>query len=246
MKRILLLCSFALPLFAPTFAPIFAQDLVEIRSVDPTIVVEARYAGVHNFIGRPIIGYHAEKCFLTPEAASALAKVQAEVRTFGLSLKVYDCYRPQRAVNDFIAWAKDEADQKMKREFYPRVDKRDAFKLGYISEKSGHSRGSTVDLTLVPLPAPPQPQYRDGQRLVDCTARRRWRDNTLDMGTGYDCFDELAHAANPNLSPLARRNRLLLKSVMEKFGFRGIVTEWWHFTLANEPFPNTYFDAEVK
>jgi len=106
----------------------------------------------------------------------------------------------------------------MKKEFYPRVDKRDAFKLGYIAEKSGHTRGSTIDLTIA----------------------------GLDMGTTYDFFDELAHTANPNVSAEARRNRLLLKSVMEKFGFRNYENEWWHFTLANEPFPDTYFDVEVK
>jgi D-alanyl-D-alanine dipeptidase len=211
MKRIFLLCCFVA-------SSAFAQNFVEIRTIDPTIAVEARYATSHNFIGRPITGYHAEKCFLTPEAANALGKVQGELRAYGMSLKVYDCYRPQRAVNDFMAWAKDESDQKMKKEFYPRVDKRDAFKLGYIAEKSGHTRGSTIDLTIA----------------------------GLDMGTTYDFFDELAHTANPNVSAEARRNRLLLKSVMEKFGFRGYEYEWWHFTLANEPFPDTYFDVEVK
>jgi len=235
MQRILVLCCFA-------FAA-HAQDFVEIRDVAPTIVVEARYAGSHNFIGRPIEGYHAEKCFLTREAATALAQVQEDVKPFGLTLKVYDCYRPQRGVNDFIAWARDASDQKMKAEFYPRVDKRDAFKLGYIAEKSGHSRGSTVDLTLVPLPPAKQPS---SWKLVDCTSPRRYRDNMLDMGTGYDCFDDLAHTVNPNVSLEAKRNRLLLKSVMERRGFKGIVTEWWHFTLVNEPYPETYFDVEVK
>lgn len=211
MKRIFLLCCFV------TFAA-SAQNFVEIRTIDPTIQVEARYATSHNFVGRPVTGYHAEKCYLTPEAANALGKVQGELRLFGMSLKVYDCYRPQRAVNDFIEWAKDVNDQKMKKEFYPRVDKRDAFKLGYIAEKSGHTRGSTVDLTIV----------------------------GLDMGTSYDFFDELAHTVNPNVSAEAKRNRLLLKSVMEKFGFRYYENEWWHFTLANEPFPDTYFDVEVR
>ena len=211
MKRIFLLCCFVA-------SSACAQNFVEIRTIDPTIAVEARYAMSHNFIGRPITGYHAEKCFLTPEAANALGKVQGELRAYGMSLKVYDCYRPQRAVNDFIEWAKDESDQKMKKEFYPRVDKRDAFKLGYIAEKSGHTRGSTIDLTIA----------------------------GLDMGTTYDFFDELAHTANPNVSAEARRNRLLLKSVMEKFGFRNYENEWWHFTLANEPYPETYFDVEVR
>jgi len=211
MKRIFLLSCFVT-------LPALAQNLVDVKSVDPSIIVEARYAMAHNFIGRPIAGYHAEKCLLTAEAATALGKVQAELKAYGMSLRAYDCYRPQRAVNDFIAWAKDLGDQKMRREFYPRVDKARLFELGYIAEKSGHSRGSTIDLTI------------DG----------------LDMGTRYDYFDELAHTANPNIRPAARRNRLLLKSVMEKFGFRNYDKEWWHFTLANEPFPDTYFDVEVR
>jgi len=210
MKRILLLCCFA--------TAALGQNLVDIRTVDPTIAVEGRYATSHNFIGRPIKGYLAERCLLTPEAAAALGKVQGELRQFGMSLRVYDCYRPQRAVNDFIEWSKDDSDQKMKQEFYPHVEKSEAFKLGYLAEKSGHSRGSTVDLTII----------------------------GLDFGTTYDFFDERANTANPNVSSEAKVNRLLLKSVMEKFGFKYYDKEWWHFTLANEPYPDSYFDVEVK
>jgi zinc D-Ala-D-Ala dipeptidase len=222
--------------------------LVSVQEVDSTIIVEARYHGAHNFVGRPIAGYDAPKCLLTPEAAHALAAVQADVRTFGLSLKTYDCYRPQRAVDDFIAWARDTLDVRMRGEFYPAVDKRHLFRDGYIAERSGHSRGSTVDLTLVPLPARPQPAYRQGMTLADCRAPvgHRHADNTLDMGTGYDCFDPLSHTANPAVGAEARRNRLLLKLVMEKHGFRNYDQEWWHYTLVGEPWPDTWFDLPIR
>jgi zinc D-Ala-D-Ala dipeptidase len=218
--------------------------LVSVQDVDPTIIVEARYYGSHNFVGRPIAGYEAPKCLLTPEAARALAAVQADVRAFGLSLKTYDCYRPQRAVDDFVAWARDTLDQRMKRAFYPAVDKRHLFRDGYIAERSGHSRGSTVDLTLVPLPAPPQPAPDVDQ--ADCREAGRENDNSIDMGTGYDCFDPLSHTANPAVGPVARRNRLLLRLAMEKHGFVNYDQEWWHYTLASEPWPRTWFDDPVR
>lgn len=136
----------------------------------------------------------------------------------------------------------------MKAEFYPSVHKRDLFAEGYIAERSGHSRGSTVDLTIIPLPAPRQPRFRPGQTLAPCTlpADRRFPDNSLDMGTGYDCFDPLSHTENPDIEPDAARNRLLLRAVMEKHGFRNYEKEWWHFTLHDEPFPATWFDHPVR
>ncbi|HEX6309354.1 MAG TPA: M15 family metallopeptidase [Longimicrobiales bacterium] len=220
--------------------------LIAIDEVDPTVIVEARYFGPHNFIGRRITGYDAPKCLLTPAAARALAAVQADVRAFGLSLKTYDCYRPQRAVDDFVQWARNPADTLMKAEFYPAVDKRHLFRDGYIAERSGHSRGSTVDVTLVPLPAPTQPEFRPGQPLRDCRSAQRYADNSLDMGTGYDCFDPLSHTANPAAGPIAARNRLLLRLAMEKHGFRNYENEWWHFTLNGEPHPDRYFDEPVR
>lgn len=221
---------------------------VSISEVDPSILVEARYFGPHNFVGRPIRGYRAPKCLLTREAAEALAKVQAEVKRKGYALKVYDCYRPQRAVDDFVEWAKDLGDQKMRAEFYPQVDKRNLFSDGYIASRSGHSRGSTLDLTLVKLPAKRQPPFREGQKLVACfeTAGKRFPDNMVDMGTGYDCFDPLAHTASPAIGAAARENRALLKDAMERHGFSNYEKEWWHYTLKNEPFPDTYFDFEVE
>jgi zinc D-Ala-D-Ala dipeptidase len=245
-----MLTSILLPACAGARAGVPQQDataqLVSIADIDETIIVEARYYGRHNFIGRPITGYEAEKCLLTPAAAHALAAVQEDVRSYGLSLKTYDCYRPQRAVDDFVRWARATSDTLMKAEFYPAVDKRNLFSEGYIAERSGHSRGSTVDLTLVQLPASGQPSYASGDPLADCRSPERFADNTLDMGTGYDCFDPLSHTANPGISSAARRNRLLLRLAMERHGFSNYANEWWHFTLRDEPYPDTYFDVPVR
>jgi zinc D-Ala-D-Ala dipeptidase len=237
-----------LPGEAAGTAPEFAAAFVSIADVDSTIIVEARYHGHHNFLGRPVAGYEAPLCLLTREAAAALAAVQAEIRPFGLGLKTYDCYRPQRAVDDFVAWARDTADTAMMTEFYPAVPKTELFAEGYIAVRSGHSRGSTVDLTLVPLPPPHSHPYRPGQPLRDCrgAAAVRTPDNGLDMGTAYDCFDPLSHTANPDVGSDAARNRLLLKAVMERHGFRHYPREWWHFTLRDEPWPDTYFDHPVR
>lgn len=241
MRPLILALLLATPLSAqsdPTF--------VSIIDVDPTIVVDARYHGEHNFIGRPIAGYDAAKCLLTPEAATALARVQDDLRPFGLGLKTYDCFRPQRAVDEFVRWAADPDDARMRLEFYPAVDKSALFAEGYIAERSGHSRGSTVDLTIVPLPADrAEPATRTP---IDC--RVATGDlapvGSLDMGTAYDCFDPLSHTANPEISPEARANRLLLKTLMEKHGFTHYAQEWWHFTLADEPHPDRFFDVPVR
>ena len=157
----------------------------------------------------------------------------------GYSLKVYDCYRPQRAVDHFVAWAKDLDDERMKDEFYPRVEKNRLFEDGYIAEKSGHSRGSTVDLTLVRLPAMPTRPYRPGEPLVPCFAPKdvRFPDNSIDMGTGYDCFDTLSHTLDPRIKGEQRANRLLLKNTLEKAGFTNLPEEWWHYTLKRRDLP---------
>lgn len=220
--------------------------LVSVLELDSTIAVEARYHGAHNFIGRPIAGYEAPKCLLTRQAAAALARVQEDLRPFGLGLRTFDCYRPQRAVDDFVAWAADTGDTQMKQEFYPAVDKADLFSEGYIAERSGHSRGSTVDLTIIRLP--PRSATANAGAMIDCRlpAEERGRDGSLNMGTAYDCFDPLSHTANPEVGEEARRNRLLLKTVMEKHGFTNYPQEWWHFTLSDEPFPEQYFDVPVR
>jgi zinc D-Ala-D-Ala dipeptidase len=223
-------------------------EFVSLHDVAPSILLDIRYFTRHNFIGRRIHGYRAPMCILTRRAAKGLARVQAAVLATGYTLKVYDCYRPQRAVDDFVRWAGRLRDERMKREFYPRVEKSRLFEDGYIAERSGHSRGSTMDLTLVALPAREQPRWRRGTfGLVPCfdPVGERFPDNTIDMGTGYDCFDTLAHTLDPRIQGVQRENRLRLKSAMEAAGFTNYENEWWHYTLDDEPFPDTYFDFPV-
>ncbi|SFK70396.1 M15 family metallopeptidase [Methylorubrum salsuginis] len=197
---------------------------VDAAGIVPGLAVEMRYAGSDNFVGRPIAGYEAPRCLLTPQAAQALARVQADLAPEGLGLKVFDCYRPVRAVADFAAWARDPADARMKPAYYPRTDKADLFRLGYIAERSAHSRGSTVDLTLV--------------RLAD--------GSELDMGTPFDLFDEASASDSGRVGPAARANRRRLRTAMIRAGFAPYPQEWWHFTLKDEPFPATAFDRPVR
>ena len=220
---------------------------VAIRDLAPGVIEEIRYKGRHNFVGRPIRGYREPICILTRRAARGVARVQRQLARHGLGLKIYDCYRPQRAVDHFVEWASDLDDRLMLREFYPRVPKTRLFADGYIAARSGHSRGSTIDLTIVRRPPGPQARYRRGQRLVPCFAprTRRFRDNSIEMGTGYDCFDRRSHTLNPVIKGVARRNRLLLKRLMNRAGFKNLAEEWWHYTLRAEPFPDTYFDFPV-
>ncbi|MGD9544663.1 MAG: M15 family metallopeptidase [Methylocystis sp.] len=199
-------------------------DVVNVADVVPGVVVDARYAGYFNFVGHPIAGYEAPVCLLTRKAAEALARVQAALKPVGLGLKMYDCYRPTRAVAEFVRWAKDLQDTRMKAEFYPELDKSQLFPQGYIAEKSSHSRGSTADLTLVVLPA-----------KID-----------VYMGTGFDFFSRRSWPDDLEQPAQARANRLLLSSLMQLHGFKPYPYEWWHFTLADEPYPDTYFDFPVK
>jgi zinc D-Ala-D-Ala dipeptidase len=221
------------------------SQFVALDRVDATIAQDMRYATAHNFVGRRIKGYREPVCILTRRAAGALHRAQVRLKPEGYGLKVYDCYRPTRAVAQFTRWADDASDQKMKREFYPRVDKRRVFELGYVAHRSGHSRGSTVDLTIVRLPPKAQPAW-DG-RLRSCTARyrRRFRDNGVNMGTGYDCMDPRAHTFHPAIRGRAHRNRLLLRKTMDQVGFAPYDNEWWHFTLRDEPYPEKYYDFPV-
>jgi len=250
MRRLVLLMF--LLLAAPASADVVKQAppgaFVSLHDVDPSIIVEMRYLTNHNFMGRRVPGYRENVCLLTKQTAEALVRVQKVVREDGYSLKVYDCYRPQRSVDSFVRWGKDLSDQRMKAEFYPRVRKARVFKEGYIATQSGHSRGSTVDLTLVRLPAGKQERYHRGDRLRDCAGprRKRFRDNTIDMGTGYDCFDVKSHPYSRAFRGKVRRNRLALRKPMIAAGFKGLETEWWHFTLRDEPYPETYFDFPME
>lgn len=232
---------------APGPEPKAPREFVALDSVDPTIIQEMRYPSAHNFVGERIDGYRQPVCILTRPAAEALHRAQARLLRQGYSLKVYDCYRPQRAVDHFVRWAKDLADERMKAEFYPRVDKSRLFDDGYIAEKSGHSRGSTMDLTIVALPALPAPPPRPGQESVPCYAPQaeRYPDNSVDMGTGFDCFDTLSHTDDPRVQGAQRAHRLLLRTALAAQGFVNLPEEWWHFTYKPEPFPDSYFDFPV-
>ncbi len=201
------------------------EGFVYADEIIPSIQQDLRYFGNNNFVGRPIHGYRANRAILTKSAALALRAVQEELNRFGLGLLVFDAYRPQQAVDDFVAWSKDFSDTKTKSAYYPRVPKEFLFAQGYIAERSGHSRGSTVDLTIVSKNAPFEP---------------------LDMGTGFDFFGPESWPNYVGISPQQRANRLLLQSIMVKHGFNPYPQEWWHFTLKNEPFPNTYFNFLVQ
>jgi D-alanyl-D-alanine dipeptidase len=198
-------------------------SFVDAGMIVPGLITDMRYAGAHNFVGRPVAGYAAPRCLLTREAASALADVARDLAARGLLLKVFDCYRPGRAVADFVRWARDVKDQATKAEFYPEVDKRTLFRDGYIASRSGHSRGSTIDLTLA-----------------------RSAGGELDMGTPFDFFSPKSAPAANGVSPEQRANRTMLAGAMQRRGFRPYAKEWWHFTLRNEPFPSSYFDFPVR
>ncbi len=246
-KRIMLLLLLTAALTGWVHASERPDAFVEIREVIPDAIMDIRYFSEHNFVGARVDGYKAPMCYLTREAAQA--RVQADIAPFGFGIKIYDCFRPQRAVDHFARWAEDVQNVATQKEFYPTVDKRHLFRDGYIADRSGHSRGSTVDLSIVELPPAKQPQFILGvteQKECFLPEGERFADNSIDMGTGFDCFDELSHPENPALNTRQRLNRLLLKTLMEKHGFRHYDKEWRHFTLADEPFPDTYFDFVVK
>ena len=200
------------------------EGFVYVDEVIPDIVYDIRYAGEHNFVGKPIDGYEVERAILSAKAAQALKNVQADLIQKDYMLKVYDAYRPQRAVNQFMEWARDENDTLMKSEFYPDIDKRNLFKLGYIATRSGHSRGSTLDLTLI--------------HVENC--------ENVDMGSPYDFFGEISHHRTTQITAQQKQNRELLRLTMRKHGFRSYSEEWWHYTYDAEPFRDTYFDFPIR
>lgn len=201
------------------------KDFVLLSDVVPGVIQEIRYHSTYNFIGERIDGYEQPCAILTRAAAEALKGVSEELFSLGLCLKVFDAYRPARAVAHFVRWAEDEADLKMKPYFYPDVNKKDLFELGYIAVRSGHSRGSTVDLTLFDMA----------------------KGKEVSMGSPFDYFGKRSHTEFlAHLTEEEIQNRYFLRSAMVHHGFRPIEEEWWHFTLENEPFPDTYFDFPVN
>jgi D-alanyl-D-alanine dipeptidase len=224
------------------------EGFIYLEDVAPTIIQEISYARSHNFIGRPLDGYEAERCIVSIPLGNALANAQEEVLNQGMTLKVYETYRPLRAAQDIIKWVMNINDLKMKAEFYPDIDKSKVFELGFIAIRSQHTRGAAVDLTLVPLPVPSQDTYQPGDDLKDSRLAKalRFNDNSIEMGTGFDCFDDLSHTMNPNISAEAHHNRMRLKDLMGKHGFINYEKEWWHYSLRDEPFPDTYFDFPIR
>ncbi len=211
---------FAIPASAQEQRP---AAFVDAASIVPGLTVEMRYVGDNNFVGRRIDGYEQPLCLLTRQAAAALADVARDLQPRGFKLKVFDCYRPKRAVAHFLRWAQAIDDLRRKSTFYPDMDKSALFTDGYVSSRSGHSRGSTVDLTIA--------SDAGGE---------------LDMGTPFDFFSPRSSPSDTHVSAQARTNRALLASAMNRRGFRPYGKEWWHFTLRGEPFPETYFDFPVR
>jgi D-alanyl-D-alanine dipeptidase len=196
---------------------------VDAGMIVPGLIAEMRYATAHNFTARVVDGYEARRCLLTRQAAEALAAVARDLAPRGLVIKAFDCYRPTRAVANFVRWARDINDQAARAEFYPDVDKRTLFRDGYIASHSGHSRGSTIDMTLA---------RADGTEL--------------DMGTPFDFFSPRSWTADPTVTAEQHANRMVLVAAMRRRGFRNYDKEWWHYTLTPEPFPDTYFNFPVR
>lgn len=200
------------------------EGFVYLDEAAPEITSNARYAGKDNFVGVPVDGYRVARVVLSVPAATALRQAAAALAPFGLGLKVFDGYRPQSAVDHFVRWAADLSDTRNKADYYPRVDKANLFRDGYIAEKSGHSRGSTVDLTIV--------NVADGSELA--------------MGTPFDFFGPESWPDDRRFAATVRANRALLRQVMRGSGFRPLAQEWWHFTLEQEPWPERYFDFPIE
>ncbi len=212
-----------------------SSQFVNIMDVVPDAILEIRYYGTYNFVGDRIDGYLQPTALLTKRAADSLKAVSDDVIKMGYRLKIYDAYRPQMAVDHFVRWAADVPDTRMKKYFYPNLDKSVLFEQDYIAEKSGHTRGSTVDLTLFDMN----------------------KEKELDMGGTFDWFGPESHpdfggdpvkmkySGNGNITAEQFRNRMILRAAMLRHGFKPLDSEWWHFTLKDEPFPDTYFTFPV-
>ncbi|MEZ7275959.1 M15 family metallopeptidase [Pseudoalteromonas sp. 68 DY56-GL68] len=198
------------------------SEFIDVGELLPNAVLDIRYFGRHNFVGAPIDGYTAPKCLLHKTAANALKNVQKAAQKEGLNLKIFDCYRPQRAVDHFVRWVNDLSDTRTKAEFYPNLNK-DQLLGDYIAAKSGHSRGSTIDLTLV-----------DAYGVE------------LDMASPFDMFDTLSNTDDPRISATQKANRYKLKTLMSDAGFAPYSMEWWHFTYQPQAYPATYFNFVIK
>lgn len=225
MKKIVMMLSllicFSIPAIAETIST-DKSDFAEISSVIADAAFDIRYYSPNNFTGNKINGYKAPRAYLTKKALTALAKAADDLRQQGYRLLIWDSYRPQKAVDNFVKWINDENDPGDK-SFYPELEKSDLLAGNYIMAKSGHTRGSTVDLTII---------KKDG--------------GFVDMGGTFDLFSEISHPDYQNLTDEQKNNRKILRDAMVKAGFNPLDSEWWHFTLKDEPYPDTYFDFDVE
>ncbi len=213
------------PQLSPATTPQEA-GLVDIQTRIPDADLDIRYFGSHNFVGRPIAGYQAPRCWLKQDAADALARVESALRARHQRLRIFDCYRPARAVTEFVRWMADPNDTLGKAEFYPDLDK-PQLSGTYIAPVSGHSRGATVDLTVLQCDA----------QDASCAP--------LDMGTGFDFFGLRAHTDSSDVTAQQRANRDSLRDAMTAQGFVNLPEEWWHYRLEPEPTPGTYYDVPI-
>ena len=200
------------------------EGFVYVKDIVHDAILEIRYYSTYNFIGERIDGYLAPIAILSEPAALALKQVSDEMRSLGYSIKIFDAYRPQMAVNHFVRWAHNVDDTKTKEFFYPDIDKSRLIPEKYIAERSGHTRGSTVDLTIIDM--------KTGKEV--------------DMGSPFDFFGPISHHGTELITDEQAQNRLILKDAMERAGFLPYDEEWWHYTLQNEPYPDTYFEFFVK
>lgn len=225
MKKFLIMFVIVAASFISVWANTISEDktgFAEISTMIDDVVYDIRYYSSNNFTGNKIDGYKAPRAYLTKEALTALAKAADDLRKQGYRLVIWDAYRPQKAVDNFVRWIKNPEDPGDKT-FFPELEKSNLIKGDYIATKSGHTRGSTVDLTII---------KKDG--------------SPVDMGGTFDLFSEISHYKYPNITPEQKKNREILRNAMTKAGFKGIYSEWWHFTLKNEPYKDTYFNFDVE
>ena len=222
------------------------DDFVVLSDIDPSITIHIRYATNDNFLGRPVTGYKDKnKTVCTRKAALALKAAHNELKQHGYRLVVYDAYRPQRAADEFMDWRKNSNDQCMKQQYYPTIDKVDVLKKGYVADRSGHSRGSAFDLTIIELSKELTPIMYSKRTLTNGEKVPFLDDNTVDMGSSFDLFHSVSHHETSliELTFLERRN--FLRAIMKKHGFKGYSGEWWHYILKDEPYTEKYFDFVV-
>lgn len=239
MPRLKLIAMIALTGFGLAAGPTAAGaqalpgGFVWLRDIDPTILQDIRYGGANNFVGRRLSGYDAAECVVKRQVGLALKSIQQELSKQKLSLKMLDCYRPARASHDMVVWAQNGRETPAERRYSPALSKKDLFRLGYIAERSQHSTGAALDLTLVDLTADNSATFDPAKAYADCTAPENTRapEASVDMGTGYDCSDLKAHTATRSIAPDQRRWRNLLVAAMAKQGFVNYSKEWWHFSL---------------